>query len=158
MCCKSLWKTIVPLATAFLLGVLLASLFQKNNARDEYQLRSGEKKVNSISAIDYGGNGGGGSVDEIMPRAETNKIFLISKPRPNYTLAARENNVQGTVRLLVTFLESGQIGDISPINGLPHGLTEEAIKAAKKIKFQPATVEGKAVTVRKTVEYSFAIY
>lgn len=159
MCCKSFWKTILPFATAFLLGVLLANQFQKNNNNKEHQpeLKPAETKINSGSG-QSGMDSGRGTGIGISTSVEANKVFLISKPRPNYTVAARENDIQGKVRLLITFLESGQIGDVSPINELPHGLTEEAIEAAKNIKFRPATVNGKSVTVRKTIEYSFTIY
>jgi hypothetical protein len=54
--------------------------------------------------------------------------------------------------LKVTFLASGQIGSISTIKGLPNGLTEKAIAAARSIKFET----GKTIT--RSVEYSFTIY
>jgi TonB family protein len=62
------------------------------------------------------------------------------------------------VVLRVTFLDSGEIGRISVISGLGNGLTEQAVEAAKKIKFEPATKDGKSVSVTKPVEYLFTIY
>jgi TonB family protein len=85
-------------------------------------------------------------------------LRILSKPRPSYTDAARDNLTQGTVRLRVTFLSNGEIGSILPVKSLPNGLTEEAINAAKNIKFEPATIDGKPVTISRTVEYSFSIY
>jgi TonB family protein len=66
--------------------------------------------------------------------------------------------VQGTVILRVTFLASGQVGSISPVKGLPNGLTEQAIAAARSIRFEPAKNNGVAQTVTKQVEYTFSIY
>lgn len=66
--------------------------------------------------------------------------------------------LQGVVRLRVAFLENGKIGNITPVGGLPYGATENAIEAAKLIKFKPAMKNGKPVTVTKVVEYSFKIY
>jgi len=83
---------------------------------------------------------------------------LISKPKPPYTDAARQNAVTGTVRLRVIFLASGQIGSISPVSGLPYGLTEQAIAAARGIKFEPAKKNGVPITSSKIMEYSFTIY
>jgi len=83
---------------------------------------------------------------------------IISKPRPGYTDAARQNQVTGVVRLKVTFLASGAIGSIAPVSGLPYGLTEQAISAARQIKFEPQKKNGSAVAVTKTIEYSFSIY
>ncbi|HEX8288110.1 MAG TPA: TonB family protein [Pyrinomonadaceae bacterium] len=90
--------------------------------------------------------------------AVTTAMRIVSKPRANYTDAARQNQVQGTVTLRVTFLASGQIGSISPVSGLPYGLTEQAIAAARQIRFEPQMVNGSPVAVTKQVQYSFTIY
>ncbi|HTH52197.1 MAG TPA: TonB family protein [Pyrinomonadaceae bacterium] len=107
------------------------------------------------------GNGtGDGDDGNPPPKAAgvTAGIKILSKPRPGYTDAARQNNIQGTVILRVTFLASGGIGGVSAVKGLPNGLTEQAIAAAKRISFQPATVNGVPQTVTKQIEYSFSIY
>lgn len=83
---------------------------------------------------------------------------IISKPRPGYTDAARQNQVTGVVRLRVTFSASGAVGSISPVSGLPYGLTEQAIAAARQIKFEPAKKNGVAIPSTKIIEYSFSIY
>ena len=88
----------------------------------------------------------------------TQIMKILSKPRPGYTDAARQNNIQGTVILRVTFLASGQIGSISSVKGLPNGLTEQAIAAARRISFEPAKKDGLGQTVIKQVEYTFSIY
>ncbi|CAN5157365.1 hypothetical protein BH20ACI1_BH20ACI1_23290 [soil metagenome] len=93
-----------------------------------------------------------------QPVGVTEKIKIISKPKPGYTDQARTNQVQGTVRVRVTFLNSGQIGSVTPVSGLPYGLTEQAIAAAKQIRFEPAKKNGIAQTSVITVEYSFSIY
>jgi TonB family protein len=92
------------------------------------------------------------------PPAVTEPFKIISKPRPGYTDAARQNQVTGVVRLRVQFLASGQVGSVSPVSGLPNGLTEQAIAAAKSIKFEPMKKNGVAVGTTKVIEYSFTIY
>jgi hypothetical protein len=52
----------------------------------------------------------------------------------------------------------GNIHAIIPLNSLPGGLTEKAVKAASKIKFIPATIDGKPVSQWVTLEYSFRVY
>lgn len=89
---------------------------------------------------------------------ETQPVKIVKKPRANYTDAARLGNVQGKVVLHVTFLANGAIGDISVITGLRMGLTEEAIKAVRKIAFFPAQRDGARFSVTKPVEYTFTIY
>jgi TonB family protein len=96
--------------------------------------------------------------DPPAPVGPTIGVNIIAKPRANYTDAARQNQVQGTVTLRVTFTAGGSIGSISPVSGLPYGLTEQAIAAARGIKFEPAKKNGVPQTVTKQVQYSFTIY
>lgn len=85
-------------------------------------------------------------------------LKIISKPRAIYTDAARRNQVAGTVTLRVTFNANGTIGNIVAISGLPDGLTEQAIVAARSIQFEPAKRNGVATTVSKQVQYTFTLY
>ncbi len=110
------------------------------------------------------GDGGGGG----RPRTAGNPppvksgpsapMQILNKPRPGYTEAARKNNVTGTVRLRVTFNANGTIGSITPIKGLPDGLTEQAIAAARGIQFKPEMRNGSTIGVKKTVVFNFTIY
>ena len=112
-----------------------------------------------------GGTGSGSGIlkpppppPEPKPIGPTEAIKILSKPQPRYTDAARQNNVTGTVTLKVTFTASGQIGSITAVSGLPYGLTEQAIAAAKSIRFEPPKRNGAPYTVAKTISYSFTIY
>jgi hypothetical protein len=44
------------------------------------------------------------------------------------------------------------------VSGLPYGLTEQAIAAARQMKFEPALKNGVPVTSIKTVEFTFTLY
>lgn len=98
------------------------------------------------------------SSESISPKLENKGIQLFTKPRPSYTEAARNNNYQGSVTLRITFLANGGIGSVQPIDEIPYGLAEEAIKAARKIVFLPAKRNGKNISESKRVQYSFTIY
>jgi protein TonB len=102
------------------------------------------------------GSGTGGAPPPVAK--VTTPYRIISKPRPGYTDAARANQVTGTVALKVTLLASGQVGSIVPVRRLPDGLTEQAIAAARQIKFEPKKVNGVAQSISVTIEYSFTIY
>lgn len=86
------------------------------------------------------------------------QLIVIKKPRAAYTDSARRNGVQGKVKLKVTFLAIGQIGDIALISSPDNSLAKQAFAAAKKVKFLPAEINGKPVDVTRTMEYSFTIY
>jgi len=84
-------------------------------------------------------------------------LRIIDKPRPQLFSDGQDCS-QGKVVLRVTFLETGEIGTISIISSLTKNKTESAVEAAKQIKFEPASKDGKPVSVTKPVEYSFSIY
>lgn len=107
---------------------------------------------------DGSGRGSGVGNPPAPPKGVTTNLNIISKPRPGYTDPARQNQVQGTVILRVTFLASGQIGSVSTVKGLPNGLTEKAIAAARQITFNPKKVNGIPIATTRNVEYSFTIY
>lgn len=126
---------------------------------------------NGIGSGNGNGNGNGngdgdGDGDGAPPKPPAAKpappvvqpFKIISKPRANYTDAARQNQVTGVVRVRVTFLPSGAIGSVTPLNSLPYGLTEQAISAAKQIRFEPQKSNGSPVAVTKVIEYSFSIF
>ncbi len=83
---------------------------------------------------------------------------ILKKPIARYTDAARQNNVAGKVKMLVVFAADGTVKTVVPIESLPHGLTEQAIEAVKKIEFEPALKNGKTVSVVIIYEYRFSIY
>jgi TonB family protein len=108
------------------------------------------------------GREGGDDTDTEPPKPKPTgpptPVQILAKPKALYTDAARTNNVQGVVRVRVTLLASGQVGSVSPVSTLPYGLTEQALAAARQIKFKPATKGGVPVTTSKIFEYTFTMY
>lgn len=106
------------------------------------------------SAIGVSGSEGRAAAD----RSGTNPLNILYRPKATYTDEARANEAEGAVRLKITLLASGNVGAVTVIKGLPYGLTERAIAAARQIRFQPATVNGVPVSRTVTYEYTFTIY
>lgn len=104
------------------------------------------------------GDGSGGNGAPPPPAKVSEPLRILFKQKAQYTDQARQNNVQGTVTLRVTFLASGGIGSISTLKGLPYGLTEQAIAAAKAIRFEPEKVNGVPRTTSRPVSFTFNIY
>ena len=90
---------------------------------------------------------------EAIENSKPLRIFDI--PSANFPDEARANGTHGTVSLKVRFLAGGTIGKILVIQGLPDGLTEEALKAARGIRFLPARLNGRLINSAETVEYHF---
>jgi len=105
-----------------------------------------------------GGPGGGDYSKIFTGKDVTTKARLISKPEPQYTEDARKNQVTGTVVLKVVFASNGSVQNIRTVSGLPYGLTEKAIAAARNIKFVPATKDGHQVSMWMQLEYNFNLY
>jgi len=93
-----------------------------------------------------------------IPEPGVVPLKILSKPKPGYTDSARSNNKQGTIVLAILFGANGRIEGTLLLNRLGYGLDEQAMSAARRMKFEPKTVNGKPVPVVKMVEYSFAIY
>ena len=83
------------------------------------------------------------------------KARLLSRPEPPYTEKARKNGVEGNVEIMLILSSTGKLKVLHIRKGLPDGLTEQALKAAKKIKFEPAMVDGKPVSSFILAEYHF---
>ena len=84
-------------------------------------------------------------------------VVVISKPQAEYTSEARQLKVQGEVILRVTFTANGQVVVQGVVQGLGHGLDEEARRVAQQIRFRPATRNGQPVDKTTTVTISFQL-
>jgi TonB family protein len=88
----------------------------------------------------------------------TKKAIAVQKPEPSYTDDARLYQVTGTVVLRAVLSSSGAVTNIRLVSGLPHGLSEKAIEAARQIRFIPAIHDGHFVSMHIQFEYSFNLY
>ncbi len=136
---------------------------QDNNPE---QLKEISEKSNSTSA-DGTGTGQGSEFGNENPSVSANSerqviqtkpLKITFRPKPKYTDFARFYEITGSVRIRVTFLNNGTIGSASPFTKLPFGLTDSAIFAAKRLRFEPMIANGKKLSVTKTVVFTFTIY
>jgi len=133
-------------------------LGELNTAQASTGVRTNAARMNSGIAVGLGYGIGDKSRERSSDKGETQKAVILSKPEPSYTEDARRNQVAGTVVLRVVLQASGQVSDIQVVRGLPYGLTERAMEAARRIKFKPATKGGRAVSQFTIIEYSFSPY
>lgn len=115
-----------------------------------------DKNVGGGNALFTGNNPSGAG--EVQTMTRDLRPTIIFRARAKYTELARQNKVQGSVILSVIYGADGSIRDIRVQRGLPDGLTEEAIAAVRQIRFNPATREGRPVSVRGNIEYNFTLY
>jgi TonB family protein len=79
------------------------------------------------------------------------------KPKPDYTDDARKLRVEGEVLLRVLLVATGDVRVLEIVRGLGHGLDENAISAAQKIRFKPALRSGRPVDSTVTVHILFQL-
>ena len=88
--------------------------------------------------------------------AQDVRLKILEQPLPELPKNHSTSDISGKVVLRVQFLDFGEIGEITPVAALPPVITEKAIAAAKKIKFEPEQKDGKPVTVVKELQYLYS--
>ncbi len=84
------------------------------------------------------------------------KVEILEQPQPGYTEDALKHRVSGKVVLEAFFSRGGSVESRRVVEGLPDGLSEMALDAARRIKFAPAEVKGRKVMVLRRIEYVFS--
>ena len=94
----------------------------------------------------------------LRPDSKGARLVIHAKPNPGYTAEARRNGTGGRVRIRAIFAADGTVKHPLAVRPLPHGLTEKALEAARQVRFQPATVDGRPVSQFLMLEYGFEIH
>jgi tetratricopeptide (TPR) repeat protein len=125
----------------FFLGMAYARLYQN-------------KEANKAFAISE-------KLPLVKPSVEADGTYksaeFTSVPRAAYTELARRRFVAGTIKVAVELGADGKVLFVYPMNRLESGLTENALDAAREIKFIPAQKNGKPVASVRTLVYTFGI-
>ena len=84
---------------------------------------------------------------------------LVKEVKPEYTKAALDKRIEGTVALECVVREDGTVGECHVTRSLDRqfGLDQEAIKAARQWLFVPAEKNGGPVPVLVVIELTFAL-
>ncbi len=86
----------------------------------------------------------------------TTPVRIISKPTPIYSEEGLRFRIQGDVVVYVEFRADGTARVVRIVGRLGHGLDEAAVFAVERIRFKPATVNGRPIDfeARARVEFS----
>ena len=82
----------------------------------------------------------------------------VRMPDPEYSELARQEKVQGTVKLSFIVDTDGCAKKIQVVQSLGHGLDEQAIEALRRWHFEPGTKDGAPVPVQLGVTMDFRLY
>jgi TonB family protein len=113
----------------------------------------------AVAQSGFAGTGFGQATPRPMAQqaAASTPIVVISKPRAAYTSEARQLKIEGDVTLQVKFTAEGQVQVLQILNGLGHGLDEQAKVVAQGIRFKPAMKDGHAVDEVTVIRVSFQL-
>jgi protein TonB len=78
-------------------------------------------------------------------------------PHPVYPELARRAGVRGTVILEVRLDERGRVSEVMVLRGQRFGLTESAVAAVSRWRYEPARLGDRAVPVLMTVTINFEL-
>jgi len=94
---------------------------------------------------------------------------LLRNVQPNYPEAARENEVRARIEVEVEIAANGRVTDAhirrrwllsetdtpQPVSTLGHGLEDAALTAARRSLFRPARADGRPVSTRTVLTFTF---
>lgn len=94
------------------------------------------------------------------PGAGVNNPVDIWQEKPKYTSEAMRAKIQGVAEVEAVVLENGLIGDVRIHKSLDKvfGLDLEALVAARKWRFRPATFQGKPVPFKVIIQLEFRLH
>jgi len=76
---------------------------------------------------------------------EYERLAVIDRKYAKYTVRAKRQGTEGQILIRALVDANGKVADAEILHGLPNGLNEEALKALRKSKFRPATLNGEPV-------------
>ena len=82
---------------------------------------------------------------------------LTYKVEPQYTRAALDARIQGTILLEIVVDKTGVPRDINVLSPVGFGLDERAVECVSRWRFEPGIKEGRPVKIRANVEVSFRL-
>jgi len=93
----------------------------------------------------------------IEVKGEVKRPITLFSTQPQYTESARRIRLEGDVILEAVIDKTGQVTDLKVLKGLPLGLTESAVQAARQWRFEPATLRDRPVAVYWRLKVSFLL-
>jgi protein TonB len=95
--------------------------------------------------------------DSSPPKSEDRPPVPVSRPDPDYPLAARKAKLQGDVVLDCTLGVNGKLSECKVTKKLSPDCDESALTTVRRWRYKPAIVGGEATAARMTVTVKFKL-
>ena len=76
---------------------------------------------------------------------EYQRLAVVDRKYAKYTTEAKKEGTEGQILIRALIDAKGNVADSEVLHGLPNGLTENALKALRRSRFRPATINGEPV-------------
>jgi TonB family protein len=150
-------KKALPFTLTLLVGAALGQAFNSFSSGSEVQtgiyMHTGTTKK---YGCDYRRKFRA-SRQQMRTLPESSAPVPVFEPNTKYTREAWERQVTGVVRLRLTVGTQGRVTNVEVLDGLPYGLTEEAVRVARQSHFMPASKDGEPVVATRDMDYVFSL-
>lgn len=82
---------------------------------------------------------------------------ILQRVNPSYPDVARQNHVEGLVKMNALISARGDVVDVQILEDLPDGLGEAAVQSVRQWKFAPTIRDGAAIPVLFEVSINFKL-
>ena len=81
----------------------------------------------------------------------------LMEPKPEYPKAAIDAHIQGIVAVMARVLANGMVGETQVVKSIP-ALDSAAVQSVRRLRFKPATYQGRPVAVWVGVPVRFTLH
>jgi tetratricopeptide (TPR) repeat protein len=148
-----LWQEILPIQSPANTAAVQAPTPAPPSPTSSPQTASSEASPQDSDQKAEKGGGSNSSADEECPspiyrRSDVTQMAVMKEPlQVPYTAEAAQNKVEGKIVLQIFVCSNGGVSVMSVEEGMSFGLTQVAIEAIRKVRFQPALLGTQPVSV-----------
>ena len=93
----------------------------------------------------------------VLAKEKVTPPVLLEKTDPKYPADAKDEKIQGTVKIQAVIDETGKVSEASATESPDPRLSQAAVDAVKQWKFKPAEAAGKPVKAKSTITVNFRL-
>ena len=120
---------------------------EKDASKLQQELEDLRKLIENLKRV--------GAFEAEQKSPDITRAVPINFPQPRYTEEARRLKLEGSISLVVLVTEGGDVGSVVLIRGLGNVLDQQAIEAARELKFSPARRNGNPIPFWQKVMIEF---
>ena len=81
---------------------------------------------------------------------------LLTHVNPSYPLDAKQQKIEGTVRLNAVVGKDGTVAKLEPVSG-PPALVESAVEAVRQWRYSPTLLDGQRIEIQEEIRFVFRL-